>query len=168
MDAAESGPLTSPPAEFAALVGAFASDPWPSAEANRRRLFERLGLRDGTAVGDDSTPLVIHSIDGVLDGRASAFWSTVEGRFLGIALFAYASPRPDSARTKRAYDALHPLLTATYGAPVREWGPAGTPAAQWRANGLLIDLYCLRRRDSVIQLGVEHAELSATAGRSTT
>lgn len=147
-------PPAPPASEVSAWINEILTVSWPENEADRMRLFDRLGIEEQDVHRPDRTSGAVGYAKTTVESVDVA-WSTPGDAFTGIDFFAYAYPTSYNATTLHAFDVLYDIFVASYGPAAAEWGQENSPAAQWNVNGRQLELYCHTRRDSVVQVGVE-------------
>ena len=160
--------LVPAPAVLAELLTRMVTLPWPTSEQERLRYFDKLGLQDADespegTVNERLPEVVDHrftvpSLPGV-DGVGNVF----RGELLGLSLFCYNRPVDDDPQAREAFVRLQTGVSATLGAPVKEWGSSAEPACLWRTGPLHLDMYCFQRGSSGIMVGPSHSARSAAS-----
>jgi len=152
------------PVELTNLIGELVDVAYPATDSERAKFFDRVGFVSAVEsvhdYGDRSSMFTLRSD---LPGDVHASWTSHQGDFLGVALFAYSSADAADANAKSGYELVTFGLQRMFGPAAQIWEEPEAQMRQWIVTGKTVTVQLFDRRDSILMISINDQTIEAEA-----
>ena len=150
-------------AAVVSLVQGIVGESWPTSESGRKRLFERVGLKDsGRRVGGPHTvgTELHHPLEVPVAGPVIGTWVLDGGAFTQVYFQLRWDSSPPSPETATCFDEIMRRFTDLYGGPEIPWHGQKSLRRMWDANGLELDVHYGNEARSSLMISISDGLLA--------
>lgn len=160
------------PSAVVALVQEIVRDPWPTSEAAREYLFDRLNLTVA-AWREAQNPHIVGTeqhflTDPPIAGPVLCTWVQDDSTFVQIYLQLRFDAAPPSPETTACFDEIRRQFTELYGEPEIPWHGQRGLRRMWDANGLELDVHYGNDARSSLMVSISDGVLAALTAQEET